>query len=487
MGTHGGAGFPPCKTNMALTVSLVHTQPPSMPTEPSLPTSRRHFIKTAAVASALAGVKIPFVHADNDDSTQIAIVGCGGRGTGAVANALAVSGPQLKLVAAADVRASQIKHSVDALKGQFPTGVDVPEDRQFVGFDGFKHAIDSLKPGGIAIFTTPVAFRWVHFTYAIEKGINVFMEKPVCTDGPTARRMLALNEEAKKKNMKIAVGLMCRHCNARKELAQRIHDREIGDIILLRAYRLSGPIASFRVKKRDPEKDPSELLYQIKNFHSFLWASGGAMSDFNIHNIDEACWVKNAWPVEASALGGRHYREDWVDQNFDSYSVEYTFEDGTKFMLEGRNMDGCEGRHATYAHGSQGMAVFSTAGHMPAKCRIFKGQRPKTDELFWAYPNKEPNPYQLEWDDYIEAIRTNTPYNEVERAVQASLVTAMGRLAAHTGQKISYDDALNWKSEFAPDVDKLTLDGPAPIGADADGKYPVPEPGVNKQSEYRMA
>ena len=457
-----------------------------MPTEPALPTSRRHFIKTAAVASALAGVKIPFVHADNDDATQIAIVGCGGRGTGAVANALAVSGPPLKLVAAADVRSSQIKNSLNGLKSQFPNGVDVPDDRQFVGFDGFKHAIDSLKPGGIAIFTTPVAFRWVHFTYAIEKGINVFMEKPVCTDGPTARRMLALNEQAKKKNMKIAVGLMCRHCHARKELHQRIENGEIGDVNLLRAYRVQAPVASFRTKKRDPEKDPSELLYQIKNFHSFLWASGGAFSDFNIHNIDEACWIKNDWPVEAKGLGGRHFREDWIDQNFDNYSVEYTFADGAKMFLESRNIDGCDSEFATYAHGSKGMAIFSQAGHMPAKCRIFKGQRPKSDEVVWSFPPPEPNPYQLEWDDFITAIRTGTPYNEVERGVQASLVTAMGRLSAHSGQTVTYEDALNWKSEFAPNVDKLTLDGPAPLLADAEGKYPWPEPGINKKSEYRM-
>ena len=457
-----------------------------MPTDPALPTSRRHFIKTAAVASALAGVKIPFVHADNDDATQLAIIGCGGRGTGAVANALSVSGPPVKLVAAADVRSSQIKNTLNGLKSQYPTGVEVPDDRQFVGFDGFKHAIDSLKPGGIAIFTTPVAFRWVHFTYAIEKGINVFMEKPVCTDGPTARRMFALNEEAKKKNMKIAVGLMCRHCKARKELHQRIQDREIGEVNLLRAYRVQAPVASFRTKKRDPQKDPSELLYQIKNFHSFLWASGGAYSDFNIHNIDEACWIKNDWPVEAKGLGGRHFREDWIDQNFDNYSVEYTFEDGAKLFLESRNIDGCTGEFATYAHGSQGMAVFSQAGHSPAKCRIFKGQRPKSDEVLWSFPPPEPDPYKVEWEDFLQAIRSNTPYNEVDRGVKASLVTSMGRLSAHTGQTVTYEDALNWKHEFVPAVDKLTLDGPAPLLADAEGKYPVPEPGVNKKSEYRL-
>ena len=457
-----------------------------MDTSPIVLPSRRQFLKTTAAASALAGVQLPFVHAADDETQQVAIVGCGGRGTGAVANALAVSGPPLKLVAAADVRSSQIKRTVTGLKDQFPTGVDVPEDRQFVGFDGYKKAIDALRPGGIVILTTPPAFRWVQFKYAIEKGVNVFMEKPVCTDGPTARRMLALNEEAQKKGIKVAVGLMCRHCKARKELQQRIQDRELGDIILLRAYRVQQPVASFRTKKRDPEKDPSELLYQIKNFHSFLWASGGAFSDFNIHNIDEACWIKNEWPVEAKGNGGRHFREDWIDQNFDAYSVEYTFADGTKFYFESRNMDGCDNEFATYAHGSQGMAIFSQAGHMPSKARKFKGQRPKSEELLWAFPQPEPNPYQLEWDNFIEAIRMNTPYNEVERGVQASLVTAMGRLSAHTGQKVSYEDALNWQSEFAPDVDKLTLDGPSPLLADADGKYPIPEPGVNKKSEYRV-
>ena len=458
-----------------------------MPTEPAISaTSRRQFIKTAAVASALAGVKIPFVHADNDDSTQIAIVGCGGRGTGAVSNALSVSGPQLKLVAAADVRASQIKKSVEALKNQHPTGVDVPDDRQFVGFDGYKNAIDSLKPGGVAIFTTPVAFRWVHYQYAIEKGINVFMEKPVCTDGPTARRMFALNEEAKKKNLKVAVGLMCRHCKSRKELQQRIQDRELGEVLLLRAYRVQQPVASFRTKKRDPEKDPSELIYQLKNFHSFLWASGGAFSDFNIHNIDEACWAKNDWPVEAKGNGGRHFREDWIDQNFDAYSVEYTFADGTKLFFESRNMDGCDNQFATWVHGTQGLARFSSAGHHPSKAAIFKRQSPKSEDILWACPKEEPNPYQLEWDDFIEAIRQNTPYNEVDNGVKASLVTAMGRLSAHSGQTVSYDDALAWKSEFAPDVDKLTLDGPAPLLADANGKYPLPEPGINKKSEYKI-
>ncbi len=445
--------------------------------------SRRTFLKTTAAVSVLAGVKIPFVHAAEDNTTKVALVGCGGRGTGAAANALSVSGPPIKLVAAADVLENKLANSLKGLTAKFPTQVEVPEDRRFLGFDGFKHAVDSVDKNGVVILTTPPAFRWVHYQYAIDKGVNVFMEKPVTVDGPSSRRMLALNEQAKKKNMKVGVGLMCRHCDARKETVKRIRAGEVGDILLIRAYRQQGPIASFRTKKK-PEDEKSEVIYQIKNFHSFLWASGGAFSDFNIHGIDEGCMIKGEFPVEAKASGGRHYREDYVDQNFDSYSVEYTFGDGTKMHFEGRTINGCNSEFACYAHGTKGFVVFSRASHTPAKSAIFKGQSMKSEDLVWAFPQPEPNPYQLEWNELIDAIRTDTPYNEVERGVQASLVTAMGRMAAHTGQKITYDEALNWEHELAPDVDKLNYDTPAPVQETENGHYPWPMPGEKKKREY---
>jgi predicted dehydrogenase len=245
---------------------------------------------------------------------------------------------------------------------------------------------------------------------------------------------------------------------------------------------MTGPTA-FAFAKPKPE-GISELLYQIQQFHAFLWASGGAFSDFYIHNIDECCWMKDAWPVEAKASGGRHYRGDYIDQNFDSYSVEYTFADGSKLNLEGRCITGCHTEFASYAHGTKGSAIISTSGHTPAKCRIYKGQKFVNDDIVWKYAEKEPNPYQLEWDHLIEAIREDKPYNEAKRGAEASIVTAMGRMAAHTGQVVTYDDALNYEHELAPDVDKLTMDSPAPVQAGPDGKYPVPQPGINKDREY---
>jgi predicted dehydrogenase len=447
-------------------------------------TSRRDFIintsKLAAVG-ALAGVALPHVHAAENNTIQVALIGCGGRGTGAASNALSVQNGPIKLVAMADVFRKRLDTSYDAIKRDHGDSVDVPEGRKFIGFDGYKHAMDCLKPGDVAIFTTPLAFRWVHFTYAIEKGLNVFMEKPLIADGPSARKMLTLAEESVKKNLKVGVGLMSRHSKALQELHERIHD-DIGDIILMRGYRMApGPLAS-QFSEKWPG-NPSELLWQISRFHSFLWASGGCYSDFYIHHIDQCCWMKNAWPIKAQALGGRHYRYDYVDQNFDNYSVEYTFADGAKLLMDGRNMNGANAIYSSYAHGSKGMAILSKNGDCGKPSSTHKGQNPTKNSTIWQSTD-ETNPYQNEWDSLVDAIRNNKPYNEVKRGVEASIATSMGRMAAHTAQEISWDDMLNCDQEFAPGVDKFTMDSQPPVRSDKNGRYPVPEPGISKKHEY---
>jgi hypothetical protein len=274
---------------------------------------------------------------------------------------------------------------------------------------------------------------------------------------------------------------------------QKIKDGMIGDLVLLRAYRQHNPVAFFTSRPKPP--DISELLYQVQRFHSFLWASGGCYSDFYIHNIDECCWMKDAWPVVARASGGRHYHNHSgdidIDQNFDVYSVEYTFADGAKLLLEGRCMNGCDQAFASFAHGTKGSAVISINSHWPSRCRLLKsqhctGERKYQKDVIWKCgPEKgADNPYQVEWDHLLEAIRQDKPYNEVERGAKASLVTSMGRMAAHTGQVITYDQMLTCEHEFAPDVDKLKMDAPAPLLLGADGKYPVPEPGRKTTREY---
>lgn len=466
--------------------------------------SRREFLRDAgrmATASALAGVVVPHVHAAEDNTIQVALIGCGARGTGAVANALAVKQGPVKLVAMADVFADRIESSLRYLKRKIEASydrtasqglgdrIDVPSDRHFVGFDGYRHAMDCLKPGDVAIFTTPLVFRSAHFGYAIDKGLNVFMEKPLTADGPTSRRMLKLADESVRKDLKVGVGLMSHHSRALQQLHQRIQDGGIGDIILMRAYRLIGPLAT-GFSEQWPGT-PSELLWQIQRFHSFIWASGGCFNDFYIHNIDHCCWMKNAWPVKAQAVGGRHYRNSpqgkpYVDQNFDSYSVEYTFADDTKLMLEGRCMLGCHQTHGSFAHGVKGGAIVAT-GDCFGPSAIFKGlaAMSKSNRIWESkVPPDEASPYQNEWNDLVDAIRNNKPYNEVKRGVEASVVSNMGRRAAHTGREITYEEMLNCDQEYAPDVDKFTMDSPAPVQAGPDGKYPVPQPGITTQREY---
>jgi len=453
--------------------------------------NRRAFLKTSGVAvgaSALSGIALPKVFAQGSDRLQIALIGCGGRGTGAAVNALGQIGSP-KLVAMADVFQAKLDRSYNSIKAKFQDQVDVPEERRFIGFDGYKHAIDCLKKGDIAIFTTPLAFRWVHFQYAIEKGIHVFMEKPVTADGPTSRRMLELGKKASEKNLKVGVGLMSRHSHAMQELHSRIQDGEIGDITFMRGYRMQGVIGSAFSEPWPGE--PNELLWQISRFHSFLWASGGAFSDFYIHHVDHLCWLKNSWPVKCQGVGGRTVRtapggKPYVDQNFDSYSVEYTFEDGAKLFLDGRCMNGALPLYSSYAHGTKGMAVVSKNGDCGRPSSTYKGQSPTKDNLLWTSPDPKiaDDPYFNEWEDLMSAIRNDKPYNEVERGVMASLVTSMGRYATHTAQEVTLNEMLNHEHEYAPDADKLTMDSPAPVKADSKGLYPVPEPGIKTKREY---
>ncbi len=455
-------------------------------------TTRREFLNTAgrvAAASTIAAMAVPRVHAAENNTIQLALIGCGGRGTGAAADAMSVKQGPLKLVALADVFEGRVQNSYNSLKKRFGDQVDVPKDRQFIGFDAYQKTMDCLKPGDIAIFATPLAFRWVHFGYAIGKGLNVFMEKPLTADGPTTRRLIKLAGDASAKNLKVGVGLMSRHSRALEQLHKRVQDGEIGDIITMRAYRMTGPVGSAFSEKWPG--DPSELLWQIQRFHSFIWASGGCYNDFYIHVIDHCCWMKDAWPVKAQAVGGRHYRlspqgNPCIDQNFDNYAVEYTFADGSKLFLDGRCMPGAESIYSSYLHGSKGIAIASKAGDCGAPSSTYKGQNTDRANMIWQseVPGDQHNPYQNEWNDLVDAIRADKPYNEVERGAMASLVSSLGRKAAHTAREITLEAMLNSEQEYAPGVDKLTMDSPSPLPAGPDGKYPIPQPGLVTDREY---
>lgn len=455
---------------------------------PLVASSRREFLGTASLALVSTGVLradgLPAggPHVSGSDEIQAALIGCGGRGGSAILDAFDARGGRVKLRAMADVLPERIGTVKRSLAEQFPERIDVPDNRTFIGFDAYRQAIDALPPGGIAIFATPPAFRAAHFAYAIEKGVHVFMEKPVSIDGPSTKRIIELAAKADAKRLKVAVGLMCRHCDRRQELFQRLRDGEAGELISFRGYRSHTPPHSLDLAP-GPE-GASELLWQIKRFHNFLWASGGVFSDYCVHHIDEVCWMKGSWPVMADAIGGRHYKGKISDQNFDLYGVEYTFDDGTKFFYETRLMNNCRQHFGVYGQGSKGAFTISTSGHSPAKPTIYRSQKATKDNILWTAEQPEPNPYRREWDHFVAAIAADEPSNEAVRGAEASLVTAMGRFSAHTGRPVTFQEMLDSPQDLTAGVEHLTMDSPAPLVADEQGRYPVPNPG-KYAFEYR--
>ncbi|TKJ36479.1 MAG: streptomycin biosynthesis protein StrI [Planctomycetes bacterium B3_Pla] len=438
--------------------------------------SRREFLRLSghlAAASALAGVAAHRCYAAENSTIKLALVGCGGRGTGAVADALSTTCGPVKLHAMADLFENRLQSSLKNLTKGFEDKIDVPPERRFVGFDGYKKAIDSLGRGDVVLLTTHAAFRPLHFEYAVKKGVNVFAEKSFATDAPAVRRWLRAAEVSEKKNLKVGVGFMWRHSEARKEVIKRIHDGVIGDVHTLRIYRVHGPVhcPSFL-------GDTNELAFQLKHPNSFTWVSSGFFIDWHCHNIDVACWTKGAWPVSAQGFGGRCFEQ--AGNQFDHYTVEYTFADGTKLFAFSRHIKGCWETYSDYAHGSKGSAVIMASLGAP-KPKIYRSHNMVPDELVWQYPQRDPNPYHAEWQLLLDAIRQDKPHNEARRAGEAEVAALMGRMATHTGQYVTWEQVLESDYQFVRDIDSMTFETDAPIHAGPGGIYPAPQPGITKE------
>jgi predicted dehydrogenase len=298
------------------------------------------------------------------------------------------------------------------------------------------------------------------------------MEKSFAIDPPGVRRVVKAGEEAKKKNLKIAAGLMCRHSVNRQELIHRIRDGQLGPIQLIRAYRMeaSGPMSP----KRPP--DLNELLWQIRNRTAILWVSGGLWAEMDIHQIDEICWLKDAYPVTAHGICGRAANNHDAGQGLDSFSVEYTFADGTKAYDVVRYIPKCYPEFATFVHGTKRAAQFSGAIHV-ATTRTYKDQRISNDNIDWEAPKEQYTCWQAEWNVLLNSIHKDLPQNEAERAALSNLTGLMGRAAMHMGRIVTWEEMQKSNFELCPGIDEMNENSPPPVLPDANGRYPVPVPG----------
>jgi len=436
-------------------------------------TTRRDFIKQSAQAmagAALTGAIATRAYAAENNTIKLALIGCGGRGGGAIAQALSTKGPT-KLWAVADFFEHKAKGVLNNLKPKYEKQMDVPPDRVFSGLDGCKQAIDSLDKGSVVLLATPPAFRPIHFEYAIQKGMHAFIEKSFGVDAPGIRRVLRVGELAKEKNLKVATGLMSRHYLPLEQAVEQIHNGAIGEVITAWAYRMHGPVG-FAPKP----PGASELAHQITNYSNFTWLNGSFIVDWLIHNIDICCWVKDALPVSVQGMGGRQVRKD-ADQLFDHYGAEYTFPDGTRLFAQGRHISKCWGFFGDVIHGTTGCGVL---GEGQSKPMLFKGHKPDSDKVIWRYKGDPCDHYQREHDLLFDAIRTDKPYNEVERSAKSCFAAIMGRMACECGEMITWDDAIKSDLELAPGLENLTMNSNAPVMPDASGRYPVAMPGESK-------
>jgi len=425
--------------------------------------SRRDFLKTTAAAATAATVANSFIarsaYAASDETIKIALIGCGGRGSGAAGQALSTTQGPVKLIAMADAFADKVKSARDNLKREHGDKVDVKDDHMFAGFDAYQKAIDS--GADLIVIATPPGFRPIHFEYAVKQGKNIFAEKPVATDAAGIRKFLAAVAEAKAKNLKVGVGLQRHHQANYIETIKRIHDGEIGDMRLLRVFwNGSTPW----VRQRTPGQ--TEMEYQMRNWYYFVWLCGDHIVEQHIHNLDVANWVMKGHPVSAQGMGGRQVRTG-IDNGeiYDHHAVEYTYADGTTMMSQCRHMPNTKQDVSEHASASK---LLSDIGGG----RFFE---PGTNKEVWRFKGKVANPYQVEHDDLQAAIRANLPYNEGEYGAHSTFTSILGRMATYSGQLIKWDDAIEAKVTHQPE--KYAFDALPTSLPDKDGRYSIPMPG----------
>ena len=460
-----------------------------------MPTPRRSFLKTTAAASAAATLTAAAapaarMRAAHRESIRVGVIGCGGRGSGAVGDAInaakSAGTTPVTLVAMGDVFADHIDDKYGALKQQFGDQIDVPEDARYAGFDAYKKVLEHDLD--YVILATPPGFRPDHFAAAVEKGVDIFCEKPVATDAPGVRKFLAAVEQSKAKKLKVGIGLQRHHQDYYLETAQKLADGGLGELISMNVYWCNQGV--WEPRKPNREELSGEMEYQLRNWYYYSWICGDQIVEQHIHNLDVGNWwagIKASgdpagppvFPVLCRAMGGREVRNAPQYGNiYDHTSCQFEYADGTPMFSWGRHQPGVWNSVSEVAHGTKGM--LTTEGNVAAIYgeRRWNDEKNKFDrERTWG-SRKSGLPYVQEHIDLQKAIADGADYNEGTYGAMSTMTAILGRMAAYSGQELTMADALNHGRQLFPYDRNLTWDSEPPVLPGDDGRYEVPTPGV---------
>lgn len=430
--------------------------------------SRRKFIQTtAAVAGGVAISPLTMAnnpHINVDNTIKIALIGCGGRGSGAANEALN-TGDDVRLVAMADAFKEKLDSSYNNLLELHGKKVSVKEDHRFIGLDGYK---DAISLADVVFLATPPGFRPIHFEEAIRQGKHVFMEKPVATDAPGVRNIIEVAIKAKEKKLKVVVGHHLRFQKSSIELINKLQSGDIGDIINMRAYFNTGG-----VWVRDRKSGMTEMEYQVWNWYYFNWLSGDHIVEQHVHDLDLMNWLKGSHPVMAQGMGGRQTRTgNEYGQIFDHHFVEYQYPDGSMLNSQCRHQKGCWNNWSDAGQGTKG-----TFNCVPARqlSTIYDNK----GNVIWEYLGKDDTePHQVEQTEFFRMLRQDEYINQAESGAISTMTAIMGRMATYSGQKVTWEEAINSTENLLPKEFSWTAE--PPVKPDKDGAYPIPMPGTYK-------
>ena len=433
--------------------------------------NRRTFMEQSAKLAA-AGILMNRLPAStrkqisHEGEIKVALVGCGGRGTGAAAQAI-LADEDVRLVAIADVFEDQATQCYQNLIERFGDSgkVKASPETTFIGFDGYKKAIDMAD---VVILTTPPGFRPQHFEYAVEKNKQIFMEKPVATDVSGIKRVLEAGKQASSKKLNVIVGLQRHYQKNYREVKKLLDRNRIGEIVSGQVYWNSGGVW---VRPRKPEQ--TELEYQMRNWYYFNWVCGDHIVEQHIHNIDVANWFIGSVPASAQGMGGREVRKGPDHgQIFDHHFVEFTYPDGQVIASQCRHQRGCMNRVEEVFQGTKGNVHVHSGnyGHVISS---------KGKEIYKHQGENDIDPYQQEHNELFAAIKAGKyKYNDVERGAHSTMTAILGRMATYSGQVMTWDEAMASNHKLVPELH--SFNDTAPILPDENGNYPVPVPGKTR-------